>query len=71
MMNKPILMIELIEIAQKYNSEIHISKDNRGDFVRFYAYIPGRGYTRNFWMSSNKLKKDILESGFNGTIKID
>lgn len=67
MMNQPILLIEVIEIAQKYESEIHIAKD----CDRFYAYVLGRGYTRNYWMSAHQLEKDIRDSGFTGTIKVE
>ena len=66
-MKPPILMIEVIENAQKYNSEIRIAKD--GD--RFYAYVLGRGYTRNQWMSAPQLEKDIRDSGFTGTIIVE
>lgn len=66
-MKPPILLIEVIENAQKYNSEIRIAKD--GD--RFYAYVLGRGYTRNFWMSALQLEKDIRDSGFTGTIIVE
>lgn len=66
-MKPPILLIEVIENAQKYNSEIRIAKD--GD--RFYAYVLGRGYTRNFWMSALQLEKDIRDSGFTGTITVE
>jgi len=41
------------------------------DCDRFYAYVLGRGYTRNFWMSANQLEKEIRDLGFNGTIKVD
>lgn len=66
-MKPPILLIEVIENAQKYNSEIRIAKD--GD--RFYAYVLGRGYTRNFWMSAHQLETDIRNAGFAGTITKD
>lgn len=66
-MKQPILMIEVIEIAQKYDAEIHIAKD----CDRFYAYVLGRGYTRNYWMSAHQLEKDIRDSGFTGTIKVE
>lgn len=66
-MKPPILMIEVIEIAQKYDAEIHIAKD----CDRFYAYVLGRGYTRNFWMSANQLEKAIRDMGFTGTIKVE
>lgn len=66
-MKPPILLIEVIENAQKYNSEIRIAKD--GD--RFYAYVLGRGYTRNYWMSALQLEKDIRDSGFTGTIIVE
>ena len=67
MMKQPILLIEVIENAQKYEAEIHIEKD----CDRFYAYVLGRGYTRNFWMSANQLEKAIRDMGFNGTIKVE
>ncbi len=63
-MKPPILLIEVIENAQEYNSEIRIAKD----CDRFYAYVLGRGYTRNFWMSANQLEKSIRDLGFTGTI---
>ena len=63
-MKPPILLIEVIENAQKYNSEIRIAKD--GD--RFYAYVLGRGFTRSIWMSASQLEKAIRDSGFTGTI---
>lgn len=66
-MKPPILLIEVIENAQKYNSEIRIAKD--GD--RFYAYVLGRGYTRNYWMSAHQLETDIRNVGFTGTITKD
>lgn len=66
-MKPPILLIEVIENAQKYNSEIRIAKD--GD--RFYAYVLGRGFTRNFWMSALQLEKDIRDCGFTGTITVE
>jgi hypothetical protein len=67
MMKQPVLLIEVIETAQKYDAEIHIAKD----CDRFYAYVLGRGYTRNFWMSANQLEKDIRVMGFSGMIKVD
>ena len=67
MMNPPILLIEVIENAQKYDDEIHIAKD----CDRLYAYVLGRGYTRNFWMSANQLEKEIRDLGFKGTIKVE
>lgn len=66
-MKPPILLIEVIETAQKYDAEIHIAKD----CDRFYAYVLGRGYTRNYWMSAHQLEKDIRDSGFTGTIKVE
>lgn len=66
-MKPPILLIEVIENAQKYNSEIRIAKD----CDRFYAYVLGRGYTRNFWMSANQLEKVIRDLGFTGTITVE
>lgn len=66
-MKPPILLIEVIENAQKYNDEIHIAKD----CDRFYAYVLGRGYTRNYWMSALQLEKDIRDSGFTGTIIVE
>ena len=66
-MKPPILLIEVIENAQKYNDEIHIAKD----CDRFYAYVLGRGYTRNYWMSASKLEKDIRDCGFTGTIIVE
>lgn len=66
-MKPPILLIEVIENAIKYKSEIRIAKD--GD--RFYAYALGRGYTRNYWMSALQLEKDIRDSGFTGTIIVE
>lgn len=67
MMKQPILLIEVIENAQKYDAEIHIAKD----CDRFYAYVLGRGYSRNFWMSANQLENAIRDLGFNGPIKVD
>lgn len=67
MMKPPILLIEVIETAQKYEAEIHIAKD----CDRFYAYVRGRGYTRNYWMSAHQLENDIRDSGFTGTIKVE
>ena len=66
-MRPPILLIEVIENAQKYDAEIHIAKD----CDRFYAYVLGRGYTRNYWMSAIQLEKDIRDSGFTGTIIVE
>lgn len=63
-MKPPILLIEVIENAQKYNSEIRIAKD--GD--RFYAYVLGRGFTRSIWKSAVALRDAIRDSGFTGTI---
>lgn len=67
MMKQPILLIEVIENAQKYDAEIHIAKD----CDRFYAYVLGRGYSRNFWMSANQLENAIRDLGFKGAIKVD
>ena len=66
-MKQPILLIEVIENAQKYDAEIHIAKD----CDRFYAYVLGRGYSRNFWMSANQLENAIRDLGFKGAIKVD
>lgn len=66
-MKPPILLIEVIENAQKYNSEIRIKKD----CDRFYAYVLGRGFTRNFWMSASQLEKAIRDLGFTGTIIVE
>lgn len=66
-MKPPILLIEVIENAQKYDADIHIAKD----CDRFYAYVLGRGFTRNYWMSAHQLEKDIRDSGFNGTIIVE
>lgn len=66
-MRPPILLIEVIENAQKYNSEIRIAKD----CDRFYAYVLGRGFTRNFWMSASQLEKVIRDLGFTGTITVE
>lgn len=66
-MKPPILLIDIIENAQKYNSEIRIAKD----CDRFYAYVLGRGYTRNFWMSANQLEEAIRDLGFTGTITVE
>lgn len=66
-MKPPILLIEVIENAIKYKSEIRIAKD--GD--RFYAYVLGCGYTRNYWMSASQLEKDIRDLGFTGTITME
>lgn len=66
-MKPPILLIEVIENAIKYKSEIRIAKD--GD--RFYAYVLGLGYTRNYWMSAHQLETDIRNAGFTGTITVE
>lgn len=66
-MKPPILLIEVIRNAQEYDAEIHIARDCN----RFYAYVLGRGYTRNLWMSANQLEKDICDIGFNGTIIVE
>ena len=66
-MKPPILLIEVIENAQKYNSEIRIAKD----CDRFYAYVLGHGFTRNFWMSASRLEKAIRDLGFAGTIIVE
>ncbi len=66
-MKPPILLIEVIENAQKYNSEIRIAKDCN----RFYAYVLGNGFTRSHWMSARQLEKDIRDSGFTGTIIVE
>lgn len=66
-MKQPVLLIEVIENAQEYNSEIHIVKDCN----RFYAYVLGRGYTRSDWLSASGLEKDIRDSGFTGTIIVE
>lgn len=66
-MKSPILLIEVIENAQKYNSEIRIKKD----CDRFYAYVLGRGFTRHFWTSANQLEKVIRDLGFTGTITVE
>lgn len=66
-MKPPILLIEVIENAQKYNSEIRIKKD----CDRFYAYVLGRGFTRNFWMSANQLEEAIRDLGFTGNITVE
>lgn len=66
-MKPPILLIEVIETAREYNSEIRIAKD----CDRFYAYVLGRGFTRNFWMSANELKKAIRSLDFGGTIIVE
>lgn len=66
-MKPPILLTEVIENAQEYDSEIRIAKD--GD--RFYAYVLGRGYTESRWMSVHQLENDIRNSGFTGTIKVE
>ena len=67
MMRQPVLLIEVIENAREYEDEIRIAKD--GD--RFYAYVLGLGYTRNYWMSAHQLEKDIRDLGFTGTIKVE
>lgn len=66
-MKPPILLIEVIENAQEYDSEIRIAKD--GD--RFYAYVLGRGFSRNFWKSAHQLEQAIRDMGFTGTIKVE
>lgn len=66
-MKPPILLVEVIENAQAYNSEIRIAKD----CDRFYAYVLGRGFTRNFWMSASQLEKAIRDLGFTGTIIVE
>ena len=66
-MKPPILLIEVIENAQEHGDEIRIAKD--GD--RFYAYVLGRGYTRNYWMSAQKLENDLRDSGFTGKIIVE
>ena len=66
-MKPPILLIEVIENAIKCKSEIRIAKD--GD--RFYAYVLGHGYTRNYWMSAHQLETDIRDAGFTGTITVE
>lgn len=66
-MKPPILLIEVIENAQEYNSEIRIAKD----CDRFYAYVLGRGFTRNFWKSANQLEEAIRDLGFTGTITVE
>ena len=66
-MKPPIPLIEVIENAQKYNSEIRIKKD----CDRFYAYVLGRGFTRSIWMSAHFLEKVIRDLGFTGTITVE
>ncbi|MBR6448415.1 MAG: hypothetical protein IKS96_00470 [Fibrobacter sp.] len=66
-MKPPILLIEVIENAQEHGEEIRIAKD----CDRFYAYVLGRGYTRNYWMSAQKLENDIRDSGFTGNIIVE
>lgn len=66
-MKPPILLIEVIENAQKYDAKIHIAKD----CDRFYAYVLGRGYTRTYWMSAHQLETDIRDAGFTGTIIVE
>ena len=66
-MKPPILLIEVIENAIKCKSEIRIAKD----CDRFYAYVLGRGYTRNYWMSAHQLEKDIRDCGFTGKITVE
>lgn len=66
-MKPPILLIEVIENAQKYNSEIRIAKD----CDRFYAYVLGNGFTRNIWASPRHLEKAIRDLGFTGTITVE
>ena len=65
-MKPPILLIEVIENAQEYNSEIRIKKDGNG----FYAYVLGRGYSRNY-SSASRLEEMIRELGFTGTIVVE
>lgn len=65
-MKPPILLIEVIENAQKYKSEIRIVKD----CDRFYAYVLGRGYSRSY-SSASKLEEMIRELGFTGTIIVE
>ncbi len=66
-MKPPIPLIEVIENAQKYNSEIRIAKD----YYRFYAYVLGRGFTKNQWKSALELIIAIRNSGFNGKIVVE
>lgn len=66
-MKPPILLTEVIENAQEYDSEIRIARD----CDRFYAYVLGRGYTKSRWMSVHQLENDIRNSGFTGTIKVE
>lgn len=66
-MKPPILLIEVIENAQNYNSEIRIAKD--GD--RFYAYVLGRGFTESRWKSALALRNAIRDYGFAGTIVVE
>lgn len=66
-MKPPILLIDVIENAQEHGDEIRIAKD----CDRFYAYVLGRGYTRNYWMSAQKLENDIRDSGFTGKIIVE
>ena len=66
-MKPPILLIEVIENAQKYDDEIRIAKD----CDRFYAYVRGRGFTRSIWKSAVALRNAIRESGFTGTIVVE
>ena len=66
-MKPPILLIEVIENAQTYNSEIRIAKD--GD--RFYAYVLGRGFTRSIWKSALALRNAIRDCDFTGTIVVE
>lgn len=66
-MKDPILLIEVIENAQKYDSEIRIAKD----CDRFYAYVLGRGFSRSIWKSAHQLEKEIRDSGFTGSIVVE
>ena len=66
-MKPPILLIEVIENAQEHGEEIRIAKD--GD--RFYAYVLGRGYSRNFFRSAHQLEKTIRDLGFTGKIIVE
>ena len=66
-MKPPILLIEVIENAQEHGEEIRIAKD----CDRFYAYVLGRGYSRNVWMSAHQLEKEIRDCGFTGTITVE
>ena len=66
-MKPPILLIEVIENAQEHGEGIRIAKD----CDRFYAYVLGRGYSRNFWMSASELEKAIRDLGFTGRITVE